>query len=452
MRAFLRFLPVVIAVGLGGGCDRTDGSKQETVSSSYAVRQAFSALTGAAMEKAEGAVSKNLRSDGPLRELATRDFLRKNDPPVAWPAVGRCRDGFGVLLGICTFDDREFFQLLGENDVPVLITRSQVAEQFVKVLVGQPKDYLETGVSGVKVSDWWFNAGLVTPYSRHVFEFRVKNDGSEDLIVCGVTSSCGCIVADLTHGEIIAPGDVFPVRGEITFGKATATRKTIALAVKRTATAVSYVHFVLIGNQVPSLEVSPSSLDFGKVPYGKSSLRRFVLRETEYDRFQVLNVSYDELPIDITCETTTSSSKLNFYSFDVAVDHSRLSNGSIEGRIVVQTTSRQLAEVEIPIRATPEPFVEVFPTTVFLGTRKVGEQAVQHISVRTQGNIAYEITKTTPIATPQGTVNVQRSHNGIELTFSPASAGKIDGVVTVDLRIAGRLESASIACIGEVVE
>jgi len=65
-----------------------------------------------------------------------------------------------------------------------------------------------------------FDFGRTQPRKTLQKEFRLRNLGTEDLVIEGVTTTCGCTVAD-GYGKVVKPGASTGLRVSLTTGAAT---------------------------------------------------------------------------------------------------------------------------------------------------------------------------------------------------------------------------------------
>lgn len=151
-----------------------------------------------------------------------------------------------------------------------------------------------SGKSQIKFKETTINFGDIDSGAEVNIKFEFENVGNSVLVIKNVSTSCGCTTTQLEKLEY-QPGEkgVIPVKFN-SKGYSGKTTKTITVSSNDEETP--YTRLEIAGNinlkDFAELEISPDTLDFGKVTMGKVYSKKIVLMNTGNLDLEIVEVTH----------------------------------------------------------------------------------------------------------------------------------------------------------------
>lgn len=340
--------------------------------------------------------------DRSLKSVPFQEYLDK--APAAGAVVLEDSDGaISLVLGVVTVDGEQYLQMIGDRAASELVPLPLLGrDPPVRVWLAERRATdsvnVVTGETIVAFEHLWHTFGVTAPFSEQEYRFKVTNLGSTSVRLQVVSTSCGCTVAHFANGGLIPPSETEEVIATVQTGDKTSYKQIITL---RVADEINqrYLDFplMLFGNQVSVMSVVPERLDFGATRWDSPKVSRtVVLSGSSHDRFRVVDVSIDDLPItssigadgganyDADLDAGAEKTVISF-----TLDPSGLDPGTFESRARITTTSLFRPVVELPIRLTIRPRVEAVPGVVSFGRAVSGDTKEQSVSLVSANNAPF---------------------------------------------------------------
>lgn len=136
--------------------------------------------------------------------------------------------------------------------------------------------------------------GRVLDIDESDVSFPFRNDGEAPLTILGVEKDCGCVAADVTR-RTIPPGEGGELR--VTFlpeAREGAVKRHVYLTTNDPLAPVTT--FLIEADVIPSIELSPERLEFGRVAPG-DEVTAFLALRFRAGRLPIHRVASKELPV-----------------------------------------------------------------------------------------------------------------------------------------------------------
>lgn len=335
------------------------------------------------------ALSVQARVEGRLSRCITIPELLSNikKGPMR-PAILVHENGHMALL-IGTFKEKEelLYQLVHGDMNVALVSQLQLIRSGFKeawqVTASQENIPITLGSANLQVDKIFHNLGEVKPDTTPQCSFSLTNCGRVPVILTDPQTSCSCVV--MTQGladKILRSSETVELRFTVHPSNTGSINQTVHMTLVEQGSGISnQLHFSIFGSQTRSLEVTPSSLDFGSVTPGMAYIRNIRLSEVPTDRFALERIDYEGLPLTHQVQQTVDRYGLTTYRIRLCFSPNADNSGMPKSSIVLVTSSRVRRTISVPIRFKIAPSLELVPSVISLGTVDVGETREVVVSV-----------------------------------------------------------------------
>lgn len=220
----------------------------------------------------------------------------------------------------------------------------------------------ERGPSQLSIPDKIKNFGMVTRGQKLEWQVEFTNSGSTPLVIQGVFSACGCIIADSAEGQSLAPQqkggikvvlDTTDYEGELD--------KTVSIMTDAKENPVQTLH--VIARVKSELTVTPPLVDFGDLAVGESASRTVLIKGATAQELKIEKVGFNEKVLDIGYEFDKVKSEWRL--------HVRLRPetppGFLKETVRVNNNSAFLKQLKIPVRANVQGNIALSPSYLEFG-------------------------------------------------------------------------------------
>lgn len=253
-------------------------------------------------------------------------------------------------------------------------------------------------------------------WGTHVpVELLFVNDGSSEIAIQSVKSSCDCVVIDAKtlEGEIVVAGESLVIPVTLETGQYPGEKqRTIELHTASEKTFKAKLNVNIIG----TWHLTPSSIDLGEIQIGdqeSSSAEGLLTFVSETDHLignPEIDVPWLECYSAVRDNVTTD--------IMVRADKSKLLPGVSTGHVVLHTSSSIRPDVSVYVRVKAISALMATPSTVYL----VGDESrVVHVRDRNNAIIrisSYEVTNDTLI------VQLLEDGSSVRLSANPGAKEK----------------------------
>ncbi|MBI2844234.1 MAG: DUF1573 domain-containing protein, partial [Armatimonadetes bacterium] len=234
-----------------------------------------------------------------------------------------------------------------------------------KSLFPAPKD---SGGADLRVDGYSWNFAPVEEGAKLDYVFTCRNEGSEELLISKVDTSCGCTQA-LAVEERIPPGG----KGEIwvsfdSNGRQGVQWQTVYIRCNDPVTPTVQLQ---VGGVVrpAKLIYSPRTVNFGKVRTGEEALREIVIPKSDVRDIEIKQVTCDSPFVSAGLAMRIDRSA-DLICLRLAPDAPL---GKMSSKITIETNHPKDPKVEVPITGSVKGHIDIFPDTLFFGMLKEGE-------------------------------------------------------------------------------
>ena len=228
-----------------------------------------------------------------------------------------------------------------------------------------------------RVSEISYHFGSVPQGAKVTHEFDIRNEGTTDLLIQGITVSCGCTATSMSS-KTIAPGKTEKLRMEFnTAGFSGSKTKTAELLTNDPQNPD--IVFTLKGVVVPGVVLEPGRLEFGEITStGDPSKRRksFAVKIREGSDARISSArSFSRF---LSVSPLGESSVDNVYSVELSPQAPR---GEFRDRVVVEFSDDQIQPVNLPVTASIRGDISLEPAVVSFGVLKPGEALERRVKI-----------------------------------------------------------------------
>jgi hypothetical protein len=361
---------------------------------------------------------------------------------------------FYGLLGTMDIDGTRLFQLVHGDSQVWLASKEQMNRAGFKEVW-----HLQPGSRGVpfRVGDGeliidkvYENFGELKPQQEVRGTFILENTGKKTIILGVPQTSCTCTIPNIKESTKLEPGGKKEMEVIFQSGASTSARQTIVMKCYEEGTGVSQTFpLELFGNQRRSMEIMPTSLDFGLVVPSEEVFRTINLKEMPTDRFTILKVDVGQLPITYTRQEEIAPDGLKFYrtEFKFVLQDEKI-EGNQSGVIEFTTDSKQFPNVKIPVVYKVAPVIRAIPSIVSFGMLKVGEKAESKVEFEARtGEPVAAIVKSLP-----NSVTFEKKSDAYLVSFMPEQSGIWENVLELELKSGSNILPLPLKCVAFVKE
>ena len=239
------------------------------------------------------------------------------------------------------------------------------------------------------------NFGSVTIGDTSLKTVIVKNIGTQNLEInsVSISSNSDFFVNDYCAGKSLSTNASCSI--EVGFSPTDTGTKSGALIIKSNASNKPTLNIPVTGKgistDVPKIDISPYSVNFGTVSVGKSQTREIYIRNTGEE---ILNINSLNITGSSDFSVKDNCTGKNIFSGDVCnieVTFSPKSDGTKTATITINSNAENYPFVEIPVRGTGKktdaPIIEVNPTEIDFGTIFRKESLTKTITVKNSSKV-----------------------------------------------------------------
>ncbi len=259
------------------------------------------------------------------------------------------------------------------------IAHEAVAKLFLGLIVG----CLSVVAScPVQAEDWarkmftttQHDFGVVPRGSKTIFEFKLKNTFKETIHIAAARSSCACTAPKILKSDLKTYEE----------GAIIAELNTSAFVGQRSAVVTvvfdrpyyAEVQLLVKGNIRSDIVMEPGEVQFGDVDVGatKSADVKVSYQGSTNRDWQIVDVRSTNQHLSVRLNPTKDKAGRTTYVMTVNLKDTA-PFGELHDEIQVVTNDAQYNTVTLPIRAAIIPPLSVAPSSIELGTMKVGASA-----------------------------------------------------------------------------
>ncbi len=260
---------------------------------------------------------------------------------------------------------------------------------------------------------------------EHIFKF--VNRGTSDLEINKVKTSCGCTAAILSD-KIIPPGETGEIKTTFSTGSYRGKAKKSITVKSNDPKNLSYM-LTISGEITELITTDPKRINFGSVYAGVETEKAITVKSDTDFKINKVTPSTPSL--------TTSITEVNPNMYVINVTSKGSSKiGRFSGAINVETDNSLQPKVTIPIFGEITGDITTYPSKIYYGNLKKGEERVQKIFVKlNKDNIEISGVKVTPdylSAKIQENYKKNNSQFLIEVRLHKnAEVGKLNGLLEI---------------------
>lgn len=209
--------------------------------------------------------------------------------------------------------------------------------------------------------------------------FMFKNTGEGPLMIRGIHSTCGCLVAEDIVNKVYGPGQTGSIAVSIDTARFEGDfRKTIAVLTnqsKRNSYELS-----ITGYLQSELTVNPPIVNFDAHVTSASDHQTQLVRLTSKDdpkTFSISGVEFEEKLFDVSYQNDPNSKDWIVSITPKAISH----QVAIKSSITINNNSKHLSRLVLPIHLHPSPRVESKPDYVEFGALSSSKESKKFIAL-----------------------------------------------------------------------
>lgn len=232
-----------------------------------------------------------------------------------------------------------------------------------------------------------FDFGTLPQESLRKVTTWIRNDGTEPLRIHGITSDCGCTVAQLSDSTL-APGDSTKLR--ITFSTrhfSGAITKHIRLLTNDPAAPKAPIKLKAVVRAIVSLQ--PPSVDFGSVPRGESPARTITIKAAASDSLRIQDVLVPEETFETRIHNAGSGDS-TAYSLEIMI-RPDAPVGPFSSTARIQTNIRNARTLSLNLKGQIHGFFKAQPCRLLLGQVRQGRVRQRSIQLVAQHPGAHRV-------------------------------------------------------------
>lgn len=260
---------------------------------------------------------------------------------------------------------------------------------------------------------------------KHGFKFR--NQGSGELIINSVKSSCGCTAA-LASKSSIARGEEGEVEVKFNPGRFVG-KVTKSVTVNSNDPENPACKLTITGEIIEEVVVNPKQINFGIIRRGDSCARNIEVKITPDLNIGVKKVESPNPYITITQNKTAVN---NVYSYQVSIGKYDYI-GKFNGIIFIYTSSNRQERIDIPFSGEVIGDVTFYPEILSFGNIKKNQEVNKTVII----NFVNKDVKIERIETDPGLINyavsdLNNSSKKIDIKlYKDTTIGKITGSLRI---------------------
>lgn len=292
-----------------------------------------------------------------------------------------------LALGMLSDAGESYYQLLSSNGPPFLLRSSELHPSAIDSAwrVNSKGDGVNVtfGRARLNVDKLYANFGIVRPASTNHTEFVLSNRGDYDILISDrPRTTCGCSVADIGATSRLKPGESLPLKVSLTAGKHS-IRQSVRVELQDSDSGERFpLEMQLLACQLESMAIVPGGLDFGQVSHRDRVARTLRLSEVSSDRFKPTSVDVGSLPLTYELSGKENADGLHDYYVRFELSTNGLEPGEYKQTVAINTNSRQLPEIKVPVRFRVQPQYDVQSKIVSFGAIPIDSQLEKIITLR----------------------------------------------------------------------
>ncbi|MCL6628994.1 MAG: DUF1573 domain-containing protein [Armatimonadetes bacterium] len=277
---------------------------------------------------------------------------------------------------------------------PKLVPREQFAEAysgFALLVAKDEKAFPKTEAKGpdLRCDAYTYDFGFLEQGKQAAHTFKLRNEGTEDLVIGETRASCGCTIA-LASQQRIPPGG----SGEliVTFDSTGRQGGQTHTVFVQSNDPISPVVQLQVGGVVKPARVSVSvrQLSFGTVRTRDGVSREIYIADPGNPSLKVEEAKCDSPFVDVSL-TNRPGKEILIYVVKASL-RPGMPIGQFAAIITLRTNHAKEPIVEIPVTADVRGDIEASPDMFFFGMLKKGQNLTRTVTLSTTGKAPLEIT------------------------------------------------------------
>jgi hypothetical protein len=222
----------------------------------------------------------------------------------------------------------------------------------------------------IEISKMVIDLGQIFEKDTYEYVFKVRNKGTEDLVIQDVKPGCGCTTA--SFDKLIPPGGEGKIELIVDGHKVEGTFSK-PVEVETNDPNYPVLTLTVAGSEMSYLSVTPSGTIFLQGRYGQEVEQTLTLTSNEPDLdFKVVGLSSD-IDDKITYKAQPGPNK-NEYTLRVT-KNPKLPTMSTYGALFVRTNSRNMPETTLQVQVMTKGAISVSPSTLNFGPVKYASES-----------------------------------------------------------------------------
>lgn len=227
------------------------------------------------------------------------------------------------------------------------------------------------------------------------YGFKFKNQGSGELIINSVKSSCGCTAALVSKSNILK-GEDGEVQIKFNPGRYVG-KVTKSVTVNSNDPENPAYKLTITGEIIEEISVNPKQINFGIIKKGDSCIRNIEVKIVPELKIEVKKVESPNPYITITQNKTAEN---HIYKYQVSISKYDYI-GKFNGIIFIYTSSSKQERIDIPFSGEVIGDVTFYPEILSFGNIKKNQDANKAVIV----NFVNKDVKIEKIETDPGIIN-----------------------------------------------
>lgn len=311
---------------------------------------------------------------------------------------------------------------------------------------------LKIGSGSVSVDKLDHNFGIVQHNTNLNSVIHITNIGPNLLEIGPASTTCGCTTTGLAEIKGMAPGEHLSLNIKLQAPNSVSIRQIVRVPVfdKQSATLREF-SFTLYGNQIHSAEISNRLIDYGTIVPGQIYHRTLTLTELETDRFNIIDVVMERLPLQYEISTFIGKGGLKTYHFKFALKVPLNYTSTMRKPIAIETSSLLKPIHKAEVNFNVEPLVTAEPSVLVLGEISLGQHIERDIVIAARGETLKEVI----VLEKPSEVIIQQDKelpHKLIVVAEMSKAGVWQGVIRLRITGDGREDTISIPCSALVLD
>lgn len=212
-----------------------------------------------------------------------------------------------------------------------------------------------------------------------VHQFRVKNNTSETVHISGVRVSCGCVSASVLKSQI-EPNEETSVIANMDSTRFNGS-KSVTVYVSFDKPKFEEVRLLVQAYGRNDFAVSPDNFNFNEIRRGKSAESKITLRFYGFPNLEVVEAKTESHYLKVKYELIKREGNDVIYEA-TAVVREDIPVGKWFSDIFFKTNVGSIPMVRVPLNVQVESVLTVSPSSLSLGTVKMGDTSDRKIVIR----------------------------------------------------------------------